>query len=346
MCNIAAYIGNRQAAPILVEMMKKQEGFCGGYYTGMTTLHEGKLYHAKVMGDVDRFLVETDAIHFPGNVGVIHSRSASGGDWRWGHPFVSGDNKLSLVLNGAKGKYESVRDGNAAARFLYEQKAKFETEVAYAPELKDYPVLPNGNSVHFSEMMCLYTDYYKKESQLPTHLALEKAFQLLPGEIVALALHADDLGTVSFAKYNMPMSIARTAQEVFMGSFSICFPKDRDYFTLDELPAQSSGTVTLEQTRIHRFPSVREMGKMTPDILHDAYEIILATLKEKGPCTIGKLNSAVQVLWGELVDLRYPATYSILRSLEEKGQLEIHQETGEGLLPGLTVPKFKVSLKE
>ena len=43
MCNISGYIGNQQAAPILIEMLRKQEGFCGGYYTGIVTYHEGKL---------------------------------------------------------------------------------------------------------------------------------------------------------------------------------------------------------------------------------------------------------------------------------------------------------------
>ena len=31
MCNIAGYVGSRQATPILIEMMKKQEGWDAGY---------------------------------------------------------------------------------------------------------------------------------------------------------------------------------------------------------------------------------------------------------------------------------------------------------------------------
>lgn len=346
MCNIAGYIGNRQAAPILIEMMKKQEGFCGGYYTGITTLHQGKLYHAKVMGDVDRFLAETDALHFPGTVGTIHSRSKSGGDWHWGHPFLSPDDSLSVILNGAKNKFEPICDSTGTARFLYESGATFETETPYSDESHLYPRLPNGHSVHYSELMCLLADHYKKENTLPTHMALEKAFQRLPGEIVALALHAGDAGTISFAKYNMPMSVARTKDEVFLGSFSICFPKDREYFTLDELPSSSSGAVTLEETKVHRFVPALEIGKMTPQILHDAYEAVLETLKASGPCTIGTLNNAVRILWGELVDLRYPAVYSILRELDNAGRLQIHRQTVAGAAPGYTAPKFTVSLKE
>ena len=89
MCNIAGYIGKRDAAPILTEMMKKQEGFGGGYYTGITT-HDGTALHtAKVIGDMDNLLKETDSYHFPGKMGFLHSRSNSGGDREWGHPFLN-----------------------------------------------------------------------------------------------------------------------------------------------------------------------------------------------------------------------------------------------------------------
>jgi hypothetical protein len=346
MCNIAGYIGDRPAAPILIEMMKRQEGFCGGYYTGITTLHEGKLYHAKVMGDVETFLEQTGGMEFPGNVGIIHSRSKSGGDWHWGHPFVSPDDSLSLILNGAKDKFMPLCDDDGAARLLWEAGTVFETECPWTEKLKNYPRLPNGSSVHFSEVLCLLADYYKKEGNLPAWQAVEKAFLRMPGEIVALGLYANDPGTVTFAKYNMPMSVARTEREVFIGSFSVAFPKDREYLTLDELPSASSGSITLDGTFVHRFKPVLELGRMTPQILHDAWEAVLQTLREEGPCSIGRLNKAVRVLWGDKVDLRYPATYSILQQLEDQGRLEIHSQRVPGAAPGLTAPAFTVSLKE
>ena len=47
MCNIAGYIGNRQAAPILLEMLRRQQPYDGDMSTGIATLHEGKLYYKK-----------------------------------------------------------------------------------------------------------------------------------------------------------------------------------------------------------------------------------------------------------------------------------------------------------
>ncbi len=52
MCNIAGYVGTQPAAPLLIKMMRQQEGLCGGYYSGIATLHEGKIYYAKLTGDV------------------------------------------------------------------------------------------------------------------------------------------------------------------------------------------------------------------------------------------------------------------------------------------------------
>ena len=101
MCNIAGYIGKKQAAPILIDMMRREEGYAGGYYTGIT-VHDGEGLHTeKCVGPLDTLLAETAAASLVGTVGFIHSRSKSGGDREWGQPFLSGDGRSSLIANGA-----------------------------------------------------------------------------------------------------------------------------------------------------------------------------------------------------------------------------------------------------
>ena len=56
MCNIAGYIGKKQAAPILLDLLRRQECYDGGAGTGIATIHEGKLYFRKVLGDVETLL--------------------------------------------------------------------------------------------------------------------------------------------------------------------------------------------------------------------------------------------------------------------------------------------------
>ena len=345
MCNIAGYIGNKQAAPILVEMLKKQEGFCGGYYTGIITYHEGKLYTAKVIGDVDRLLAETDALNFPGTCGLIHSRSKSGGDVHHAHPFVSQDKNLAMVLNGGIVRYAPVYDGEGACKELYELGFKFDTETEPCEELKGHNRLPNGSCVHNSEAVCHFTDYYQKTEGLSTSAALEKAFIRMPQESVALALNAKDGNTVSFANYNMPMCVARTEDEVFLSSMSIAFPEDREYLSTQYIPQASSGSITVEETRVHRFRPALPIGNLTPEIVHEGYSIIMKMLQEEAPCSIGRLNNGVRGLWGELIDQRYPLTYSVLQGLKDAGKLEVVKVEREGTDPSMVSPSFQLALK-
>ena len=351
MCNISGYIGDKRAAPILFEMMKNQEGYCAGYYTGITTLHEGKLFTAKVLGDVSCLLAQTDAINFPGNVGIIHSRSNSGGDWRWSHPFVTADEKLSVCLNGAAGKYATAAKLAEAANYLSDLGVKFFTESEYTDRIKGYPKLKNGNYVHTSEVIAQLAHHHlTKNPNMPSYLALEAAFLDVPKEAVVLSVCADEPGAISYAKMNMPMAIARTENEVFLSSFSICFPKDREYVSLDELPQESSGKITLDALEMHRFKSPKPMGRMTPSMMHDAYDIIIKTLEENGECGIGTLNQAVRVMWGDDVDLRYLATYAVLQDLSDKGKIRTVKRMVSGPSeandPNMKVPSFTLVLTD
>ena len=74
MCNIAGYAGKRAAAPILLEMLRRQQDFDGGVCTGITTIYDGRLYYRKIVGDVDALIKHTDALYLPGNVGIAHTR--------------------------------------------------------------------------------------------------------------------------------------------------------------------------------------------------------------------------------------------------------------------------------
>ncbi|MBQ5770331.1 MAG: hypothetical protein IIW08_04045, partial [Clostridia bacterium] len=121
MCNIAGYVGTRAAAPILIDMLRKQEGLAGGYYTGICTVHEGKFYHAKITGDIETLLKNTDALTLPGTIGIIHSRSNGGGGDEWAHPFIAED-KIAYVANGAQGFFagEKEKQNKIAASLIEE----------------------------------------------------------------------------------------------------------------------------------------------------------------------------------------------------------------------------------
>lgn len=100
MCNIAGYAGNRQAAPILLEMLRRQQPYDGDMSTGIATIHEGKLHYRKFVGDVDALIRETDALSLPGTVGIAHTRPGGDKTKVPMHPNISRDGTMALVTNG------------------------------------------------------------------------------------------------------------------------------------------------------------------------------------------------------------------------------------------------------
>ena len=113
MCNIAGYVGQGNATPILLKMIKAQEGLNGGFYSGLAIHNGKKLSCRKVKGDFDTLLRETDAETLEGSMGIIHSRTPSGGSGLWAHPFFTerdGELQLCYVANGSAGRYRSRQD--------------------------------------------------------------------------------------------------------------------------------------------------------------------------------------------------------------------------------------------
>ena len=100
MCNIAGYAGNRQAAPILLEMLRRQQPYDGDMSTGVATIHEGKLHYRRIVGDVDTLIRETDVLSMPGTIGIAHTRPGGDKNEVPMHPNISRDGTIALVTNG------------------------------------------------------------------------------------------------------------------------------------------------------------------------------------------------------------------------------------------------------
>ena len=101
MCNIAGYVGERRAAPVLLEMLRRQQDFDGGMCAGIATIHEGRLYYRKIVGDVDALIKHTDALYLPGNIGIAHTRpGGTPSGYVLAHPFITPDETMAGVTNG------------------------------------------------------------------------------------------------------------------------------------------------------------------------------------------------------------------------------------------------------
>lgn len=223
MCIIAGYTGNKQAAPILIEMLKKTEYIDGGLSTGIATIHEGKLYMRKVVGDVETLLRETDALDLPGTTGIIHSRTG-GNHVEHAHPFLSDDEELALVLNGTTwgcGTDEFYRAINARMNELYDRGIKVRSAVFKAEDDPTKRVLKNGYGYHDSEPYALLIGDKVKDAPNDTLRddiveATRETLEEFPIDIITLSVHARIPDTITVGTVTRPMAIGIGKGECFM----------------------------------------------------------------------------------------------------------------------------------
>jgi len=110
MCGIIGYIGNRSAAPILLEGLKKLE--YRGYDSAGLALHLGtELSVCKKQGRVINLLAAVEPDVQSAHLGISHTRWATHGEVNDinAHPHTSCDQMIALVHNGVIENYAKIR---------------------------------------------------------------------------------------------------------------------------------------------------------------------------------------------------------------------------------------------
>ncbi|MBQ9859731.1 MAG: hypothetical protein IJO76_03520 [Clostridia bacterium] len=344
MCNIAGYVGSRPAAPLLIDMMRRQEGLCGGFYTGIATLHEGKIYYAKLTGDLDRLLAETEAARLPGTIGIIHSRSKSGGGDPWAHPFVGerdGVVRTAYVANGETGWFHPrMAAYNRLAEDLLGQGYTMHSQVK--AESDAYNLLSDGTAVHMSDVMSqLILRNMERGADAPT--AMGEAYGEMPGEIVGLLLSLAEPNSIAYSRISYPMALSFADHGAYLASTALAFPADAG--TPQILPVCSCGRVTRNKVEIIPFvqpPCV--IADLDMNILRGVYDVVCTLLRYGRKNMSDLVISAKAVFPPADVAVTDLAVYEALRWLQQEGKIKIESVPVAGAAPGLTAPKFYVSL--
>ncbi len=130
MCGIVGFVGNEQAAPILLDGLERLEyrGYDSAGIAVVSEKHELQVKKAK-----GRLKVLSDIIQggksVEGTLGIGHTRWATHGEPNDvnAHPHLSGDGKVAVVHNGIIENYVELRDFLIANG--YEFKSETDTEV-------------------------------------------------------------------------------------------------------------------------------------------------------------------------------------------------------------------------
>lgn len=328
MCNIAGYVGKRRAAPILIEMLKRQETFDGAMATGIATIHEGKLYYRKIARDLETFLKETDAYDLPGNIGIIHSRPDRFPE-DFAHPHISEDGRMAVVMNGTlkRGdKYSDLRDKTAR---LTEERGY--TYVARTKEgFVNYAMLSDGSHVPAGEHAAHLTAMYKADGyDYPT--AFAKAIEDSYSDLVGVMITVNEPSKIYVGKVSRPMNLLIGDGEAFIASAEFAFDGvcEGNFFTIPPLNVCeiTADGMKVTDSRI----STEEIAPITPSTFIHATEIMVELMNEKkksGGCVFDDF----EILLGERREelFRNPSTYSlqseviyhVLYDLEKQGKLK------------------------
>lgn len=238
MCNIVGYNGTKNAAPILIEMLKKQEYFDGGLSTGIATVHQGKLYSTKVLGSVDDLIKNTDALKFPGTVGIIHSRPDDN-FIEHAHPFVCEDEKTAIVENGNMCKDENLaKIRNEIIAMLLEKGEVFES--AKVMERSSYPQLPDGRYVSYIEVFAKYLEHVRKSGAYDYAGAMSEAASKIFSDVVYLMISANSPDKIYVSRISRPMNIMKTDDGCYLSTSQLAFPEAENIHYIKSLPSMKT----------------------------------------------------------------------------------------------------------
>ena len=134
MCGIVGILGNHEAAPILVDGLKRLE-YRGYDSAGIATVHDGKLERRRAVGKLVN--LSNKLVHEPisGKVGIGHTRWATHGapNVENAHPHQAGD--VAVVHNGIIENYRELREELAGANASFETDTDTEMVVKLCEKL-------------------------------------------------------------------------------------------------------------------------------------------------------------------------------------------------------------------
>ncbi len=329
MCNIAGYVGQRRAAPILIEMLKRQEFFDGGMATGIATIHEGKLHWRKVIGDVETLLSETDAMELPGTVGIIHSRPG-GGYLHFGHPHIATSGRVASVHNGGSFVLPEERERrNAICTDLASRGHRFLSAVKLENEIVAYPTLASGETVAVGEA---FVNYFEDRvaAGLSHEEAMCRATETFYMDLVSVLITEDAPDRIYAQRVSTPMNCVIGEGECYIATSRFAFPdalQDKSF----ALPLENVCILTADGLTVtNKRHGGERVCEITPKVFAEGYQQIEALLEEK-ETTYPEVEVFITKNFADVWPERHTETqraqlgYEVLYQLYREGRL--HSET-------------------
>ena len=193
MCGIVAYIGHRQAYPVIIKGLKRLE-YRGYDSAGVALLNHGlKLYKKK--GKVANLEESTLGQDLEGHIGIGHTRWATHGEPsdRNAHPHRSSNGKLAMIHNGIIENYASLKQE------LIKKGYQFHSDTD-------------------TEVLLYFIEDIQKNNSNTLEEALRIALKRVVGAYVIVLIDQDNPDTLIAARKGSPLVIGIGKGEHFLAS--------------------------------------------------------------------------------------------------------------------------------
>jgi glucosamine--fructose-6-phosphate aminotransferase (isomerizing) len=285
MCGIVGYIGERPAAPLLLDALKRLE-YRGYDSAGIATISNG-LHVKKDKGKIDEIHGKLNLADMPGTAGIGHTRWATHGvpSQANAHPHLDEARRVAVVHNGIIENYVELR------KFLIKKGYKFrsETDTEVVPNLIDY-FIKKGKK--FEEAVRMAT------KRLKGSYALAIAFTEEPDKIIAvrkespliLGLGKDE----TFLASDIPAILPHTKRIIILGDgeMAILSPRKAIVKRLDsgklvkKTPMEVAWTIEMAEKRGYPHFMLKEIHEQ-PDAVRETLRAPAEELDKLGRTLLG-----------------------------------------------------------
>ncbi len=276
MCGIVAYVGQRQAADVIIKGLKRLE-YRGYDSTGIALLNKGLNVYKKKgkVAELEAFLKDKN---LNSTIGMGHTRWATHGEPNDenAHPHYSATKKLAIIHNGIIENYSSLKQELIRKGHTFESET--DTEVF----------------IHFIEDI-------KENEQCSLDEAVRLALTKVIGAYAIVVMSLEDPDLLIAARKGSPLVIGVGKDEFFMASDAtpiIEYTNEVIYLNDQEIAIINNGKLTVKNTaNLPLTPYVQTVDLELEAIEKGGYDHFMIKEIFEQPrsihdCMRGRLNSA------------------------------------------------------
>jgi glucosamine--fructose-6-phosphate aminotransferase (isomerizing) len=297
MCGIVAYLGDKEAQPLLLEGLRRLE-YRGYDSSGIAVLNGKGLEIMKKVGRIQQLESGLASHPLHGTLGISHTRWATHGKPTNAnaHPHTDASGKLAIVHNGVIENYGALK------KKLADKGYQFRTET-------DTEVLAFLIGFHF--------DTLDTETENRLELAVMEALREVTGTYGLVAIHQDQPDVMVGARRGSPLVLGIGTHEHFLASDvsavaahtqTVAHLRDFDVVTVDRqgyrLKSLTQNKAGLEISQIDYQAGEAELGDFPHYMLKEIFEQTLSVENavrgrlnhEESTAQLGGLNLTPQEL--------------------------------------------------